>query len=171
MRHKRKTNRYLELVTLFLKFLFFLAVLKLPAKNYLWIIRDVFKTLKETCNSFKMWPLNLWWISNKTIMEIGNVTEAATFKSFLHQSYKKTQLLFLWQCFLIISMRQTLTVDFLGLHKSKNCVFPLKYTGTNYLIFKFDYPIIIILHFSCLTHYSPMFLLLTPWKQKNTNFL
>ena len=34
-------------------------------------------------------------ISNKTIMEVGNITKAATFKSFLHQSYKNTQLLFL----------------------------------------------------------------------------
>ena len=58
-------------------------------------------------------------------MEIGNVTKAATFKSFLHQSYKNTQLLFLWQCFLIIFIRQTLTVDFWGLHKNKNCSFPL----------------------------------------------
>ena len=52
-------------------------------------------------NSFKKWPLNLWWISNKTIMEAGNITKAATFKSFLHLNYQNTQLLFLWQCFLI----------------------------------------------------------------------
>ena len=50
--------------------------------------------LKETRNWFKKWPLNYWWISNKTIMKTGNVTKAATFKSFLHQSYKNTQLLF-----------------------------------------------------------------------------
>ena len=36
---------------------------------------------------------NLWWILNKTIMEIGNITKAATFKSFLHLTYKNTQLL------------------------------------------------------------------------------
>ena len=53
---------------------------------------DKVMILKETRNSFKKLPLNLWWISNKTIMEIGNVTKAATFKSFLHQSYKNTQL-------------------------------------------------------------------------------
>ena len=41
--------------------------------------------LKETCNS--------WWISNKTIMEIGNASKAATFKYFLHQNYKNTELL------------------------------------------------------------------------------
>ena len=45
-------------------------------------------------------------------MEIENVTKADTFQSFLHQSYKNIQLLFLWQWFLIIFMRQTLTDDF-----------------------------------------------------------
>ena len=54
-------------------------------------------------------------------MEIGNVTKAATFKSFLHQCYKSTQLTFLWQCILIVLMKQTLTDDFGGLHKNKNC--------------------------------------------------
>ena len=38
--------------------------------------------LKETRNSFKKWPLNLGWIPNKAIMEVGNITKAATFKSF-----------------------------------------------------------------------------------------
>ena len=55
--------------------------------------------LKETHNSFKK------WFSNKTVIEIGNVRKTATFKSFLHQSYKNTQLsffvsvfkLFLWE--------------------------------------------------------------------------
>ena len=51
-------------------------------------------SLKEKQNSFKNWPLNLWWISNKTIMEVGNITKAATFPSFLHLSYKNTTLLF-----------------------------------------------------------------------------
>ena len=53
-------------------------------------------------------------------MEIGNVTKAATFKTFFHQSYKNIQLLFLWQCFLTIFMRQILTDDFWQLHKNKN---------------------------------------------------
>ena len=39
---------------------------------------------KVTRNSFKKWPLNLWWISNKTLMKVGNITKAATFKSFFH---------------------------------------------------------------------------------------
>ena len=43
---------------------------------------SVSAVLKETRNSFKKWPLNYWWISNKTIMEVGNITKAATFKSF-----------------------------------------------------------------------------------------
>ena len=59
--------------------------------------------LKETCNSFKKWSLNLWWISNKTIIEVENIAKAVTFNSFLHLHYKNTQLLFLWQCFLIFS--------------------------------------------------------------------
>ena len=59
-------------------------------------------------------------------MEIGNVSKAATFKSFLHLSYKNTQFLFLRQCFLINFMRQTLTVDFWGLHINKNCAFHLR---------------------------------------------
>ena len=85
-------------------------------------------SLKETRNSFKKWPLNLWWISNETITEVGNITKVATFKSFLHNSYKNTQLLFLWQCFLIFFLRQTLTDDFWGLHKNMNCAFPLRFT-------------------------------------------
>ena len=75
-------------------------------------------------NSFKKWPLNPWWISNKTIMEVGNITKAAAFKSFLHQSYKNTQILFLTVLFNFF-MRQTLTNDFWGLHKNINCAFPL----------------------------------------------
>ena len=50
--------------------------------------------LKEMRNSFNKGPLNLWWISNKTIVEVGNIAKAATFKSYLHLSYKNTQWLF-----------------------------------------------------------------------------
>ena len=59
--------------------------------------------LKETRSSFKKWPLNLRWTSSKTIIEVENITKAATFKSFPRLSYKNTQLLFLWQYFLIFS--------------------------------------------------------------------
>ena len=49
--------------------------------------------------------------------------KAATFKSFLHLSYKNTQLLF-W-CFLIFSWDKHLTDDFWSLHKNMNCTFLL----------------------------------------------
>ena len=35
-------------------------------------------------------PLNPWCISGKTIIEVGNITKAATFKICLHLSYKNT---------------------------------------------------------------------------------
>ena len=38
--------------------------------------------LKERRNSFKKWPWNLWWISNKNIIEVENIKKAATFKIF-----------------------------------------------------------------------------------------
>ena len=60
-------------------------------------------------------------------MEVGNITKAATFKSFFHLSYKNTQLLFFATVF--FDMRQTLTDDFRGLHKNMNCAFPLKGKG------------------------------------------
>ena len=95
---------------------------KLDLKHEISLIR---RLLKETRNSFKKWPFNLWWISKKIIMKIGNVIKAATFKSFLHQSYKNTQLLFLvtvlfnyfpetninrW--FLAVTQKQELRVSF-----------------------------------------------------------
>ena len=55
-------------------------------------LKVVYK-LNEMRKSFKKWPLNPWWIWNKVIMEVGNITKAAYFKSFLHLSYKNTQLL------------------------------------------------------------------------------
>ena len=58
-------------------------------------------------------------------MEVGNVTKAATFKSFLHLSYKITQLLFFVTVLFNIYMKQTLTNDFWGLHKIVNCAFSL----------------------------------------------
>ena len=61
-------------------------------------------------------------------MEVGNITKAASFKSFLHLSYKNTQLLFFVTVLFNIFLRQTLTDDFWGLHKNMNCAFPLKGT-------------------------------------------
>ena len=81
--------------------------------------------LKETCSPFKKWPLNLWWISDKTIMEVGSITKAANFKGFLHLSYKNTKLLFFVTVFFKIFMRKT-TDHFWGLHKNMNCGFLLK---------------------------------------------
>ena len=83
--------------------------------------------LRKTRNSFKKWPLNLCWISNKTIMKLGNITKAATFKSFLHLCYKKTQLLFFVTVLFNISLRQISNDDFWGLHKNMNCAFPLSF--------------------------------------------
>ena len=65
------------------------------------------------------------WISNKTVMEVGNIIKAATFKSFLHLTYKYKQLFFLTVLFDNF-MIQTLTDHFWGLHKNMNCPFPLK---------------------------------------------
>ena len=70
--------------------------------------------------------MNLWWISSKGIMEVGNITEAAIFKNVLHLNHKNTQLLFLWQYFLLFFMRKKITNDFWGLHKNMICAFPLK---------------------------------------------
>ena len=57
-------------------------------------------------------------------MEVGNITKAATFKSFLRLSYKKVKLLYFVIVVFSIFMRQTLTDDFWGLHKNINCMFP-----------------------------------------------
>ena len=59
-------------------------------------------------------------------MEAGNNAKAATFKSFLHLSYKNTQLLFLWTVLFNIFMKKTLTDDFWGFPKNMNCAFYLK---------------------------------------------
>ena len=58
-------------------------------------------------------------------MEVENIAKAATLKSFLHLSYKKHTVTFLWECFLIFSGDKHLTDDFWGLHKNMNCAFPL----------------------------------------------
>ena len=58
-------------------------------------------------------------ISNKTIMEVGNIIKAATFKGFLHLTYKNTQQLFSVTVAFNIFMRQTLN-DSWGLDKNMN---------------------------------------------------
>ena len=61
----------------------------------------------------------------QTIIELGNIAKAATFKSFLHLSYENTFTFFVTVLFNIF-MTQTLTDDFWGLYKNMNCAFPLK---------------------------------------------
>ena len=96
------------------------------SSDKVFITTSIFLKLKETRNSFKKWPLNLWWISNKTIIEVGNITKATTFESFLYLSYKNTQLLVSKTVLFNIFMRQTLTNNFCELHKIMNCAFPLR---------------------------------------------
>ena len=57
------------------------------SKNQLSFSKKNIIYFKETRSLFKKWPLNLWWISNKTIMEFGDIMEAANFKIFLYLSY------------------------------------------------------------------------------------
>ena len=61
-------------------------------------------------------------------MKVRNIAKAATFKSFLHLSYKNTKLLFLWTVLFNTFMRQTLNDDFGGLHEDMNCAFPLMFS-------------------------------------------
>ena len=73
-------------------------------------------------------------------MEVGNITKATTFKSFLHQAIK-THNDFLVTVLFNIFMRQTLTDYFWGLHKNMNCTFPLtKFSSKHlaHLSFKFE---------------------------------
>ena len=83
--------------------------------------------LKETRNSFKMWTLNISWISSKAIIEIRNVTKAAAFKRFLHQSYKNTQLISFATALFNYFHETNINQWFWGLHKNKNCAFPLRF--------------------------------------------
>ena len=73
--------------------------------------------VKNIRKSFKKWSLNLWLISNKTIMEVGNITETSTFKSFLQLSYKNTQLLFFVTVLFYFSHEINLNRWFLGITK------------------------------------------------------
>ena len=78
-----------------------------PLDDCFWTVLNVVniitRILKETRNSFKKWPSNLWWILNKTIMKVGNIIKAATFKNFFHLSIFSHRITFLRQCFLIFS--------------------------------------------------------------------
>ena len=82
-----------------------------------------FTSLKEMHNSFRKWPFNLWWNSNKTIIEIGNIIKAATF-TFSSQKLKTYNYFFVTVLFNFF-MGQALTDYFLGLQKNINGPFPL----------------------------------------------
>ena len=62
-------------------------------------------------NLLKKGPLDPWWVSNKTLIKVGNIAKAATFKCFLHLNYKNTQLFFFATVLFNIFMTQTLTDD------------------------------------------------------------
>ena len=89
------------------------------------IAYDRVEVLKGTHYPFEKWPLDLSWISNKTIMEAGDITKAFTSESFLYLIDKYTQLLFFLPVLFYIFMSQTLIDGFWGLHKNMNCAFPL----------------------------------------------
>ena len=55
-------------------------------------------------------------------METGKDSKAAIFKSSLHK-VTKAHNYFFCDCFLIFFMIRTLTDDFWGLHRNKNCAF------------------------------------------------
>ena len=87
--------------------------------------------LEETRNLFKRWPLSLWWISNKTIIEVGNIIcKSCYFQKKFHKSYKKTNYFFCGSAFLYFhetKISRWFFHDFGGLHKNMNCAFPLKF--------------------------------------------
>ena len=58
-------------------------------------------------------------------MAVGNIKKAASFKSFLHLSYKNAKLPFFATVLFNTFMRQTLTNDFWELQKNVNRGFPL----------------------------------------------
>ena len=64
-------------------------------------------------------------------MEVENIAKTATFKNFLHLSYKKTQELFFETVLFNIFIKQTFADDFWGLHKNMNCAFPLSSEKSN----------------------------------------
>ena len=61
-------------------------------------------------------------------MEAGNITKAATSKSFLHSpKLLKHTITFFVTVLFNIPMIKTLTDDFWGLQKNMNCTFPLTF--------------------------------------------
>ena len=114
------------------------------SEEHLWVAASVFTYMYLITNSIvcQYFKGNAQFVQNLTFEPLmafkqkhyrsyGNITKAATFKSFLHLSYKNTQLLFLWQFFKIFFMRQIFTDDFWDYTKIwivpfKGLRFPLK---------------------------------------------
>ena len=64
-----------------------------------------FQNLKETRNLFKKWPLDSWWISNKSLWKLEMLQKLLLLKIFFTKVIKTQNHFFLVQCFLIIFMR------------------------------------------------------------------
>ena len=72
---------------------------------------QVFVFLKETRNSFKKLPLNLWWISNKTIMEVGKYYKSCYIEKFSSPKLLKHAIITFFETVLFnIFMRKTLMI-------------------------------------------------------------
>ena len=80
-----------------LKLLVFSFVLLLMGKI------QIVESVKGNAQFVEKVTFELWWISNKTIMEVGNTIKTAAMKSLLLLSYKNRQLVFCGQCFSIFS--------------------------------------------------------------------
>ena len=85
------------------------------------------KQWKETHNSFKKWPCNLWWISNKVIHRTWKYYKSCFFKSFLHLSYKNAQLLFFVTVLFNISHKKNINLWFLGITPKYELPFSLMF--------------------------------------------
>ena len=86
----------------------------------------------------------------KPLQKLEMLQKLLLLKVFSTKFIKTHNYFLLWQCFLIIFMRQTLTDDFWGLHKNKNCAFPLTITGKLLNIFEVEYLWITVNYVICI---------------------
>ena len=84
---------YLEQLTLLRRFVLFLLLKDKIISRF-----NIYTLLKGSMQFIKKLAFEPLMDFKQTIMEVGNITKAATFKSFLHLSYKNAQRRFLWQC-------------------------------------------------------------------------
>ena len=82
------------------------------------VIKALQQTFLQECKKSRQ---GKFW----SFFSCGGITKDATFKSFLHLSYKNTQLHFFVTVLFNIFLGQTLTDGFWGLHKNMNCAFRL----------------------------------------------